>query len=150
MNGKVATRKSRTQSTARRSVPHMTQPESMKTKAYVYGVERLNGYDAWALFRACAASDVKKVKALLRKDRRLVNAQFWYEFPIHMAVREGNAEILKLLLDHGADILAKDEFGWTAEKHAAKKGRSETAAMLRDAAKAQKGAGTSSSACLLL
>ncbi len=81
----------------------MTQPEAMKTKAYVYGVEKLNGYDAWALFEACAAGDVQRAKSLLAKDRRLANAQFWYQFPIHMAVREGHAEIVKLLLDHGAD-----------------------------------------------
>ena len=47
--------------------------------------------------------DVPKVKALLAKDRRLVNAQYWYQFPIHMAVRAGHAEIVKLLLDQGAD-----------------------------------------------
>ena len=81
----------------------MTQPESMKTRAYVYGVEKVNGNDAWALFVACAAGDRPKVKALLTKDRRLVNAQFWYQFPIHMAVREGHAEIVKLLLEQGAD-----------------------------------------------
>jgi ankyrin repeat protein len=81
----------------------MTQPEEMKTTAYVYGVERLNGYHAWALFKACAAGDMPKVKALVAKDRRLVNAQFWYQFPIHMAVRAGYAEIVKLLLNLGAD-----------------------------------------------
>src|SRR6516164_5380752 len=81
----------------------MTQPEEMKTTAYVYGVEKLNGYDAWALFKACAAGDMPKVMALVAKDRRLVNAQFWYQFPIHMAVRAGHAEIVKLLLDQGAD-----------------------------------------------
>jgi Ankyrin repeats (3 copies) len=81
----------------------MTQPEEMKTTAYVYGVEKVNGYDAWALFKACAAGDMPKVKALLAKDRRLVNAQFWYQFPIHMAVRAGHAEIVKLLLERGAD-----------------------------------------------
>src|SRR5881394_2940738 len=85
------------------SRPRMTQPEEMKTKSYVYGVEKLNGYDAWALFEACAAKDLPKVKTLLAKDRRLVNAQFWYQFPIHMAVREGHAQLVKLLLDHGAD-----------------------------------------------
>ncbi len=81
----------------------MTQPEAMKTKTYVYGVEALNGYDAWALFEACALGDVPKATALLAKDHRLVNAQFWYQVPIHMAVREGHAQIVKLLLDHGAD-----------------------------------------------
>jgi ankyrin repeat protein len=85
------------------SAPRMTQPEGMRTESYVYGVEKLNGYDAWALFEACALGDVPKVKALLAKDGRLVNAQFWYQFPIHMAVRAGHAEIVKLLLDRGAD-----------------------------------------------
>src|SRR6266852_9175393 len=86
-----------------RLAPRMTQPEAMKTKSYVCGVEKLNGYDAWALFEACARGDVPKVKALLAKDRRLVNAQFWYRFPIHMAVFVGHAEVVKLLLDQGAD-----------------------------------------------
>jgi ankyrin repeat protein len=81
----------------------MTQPEDMKTKAYVYGVEKLNGYDVWALFKACAVGDLPKVRALLAKDQRLVNAQYWYQFPIHMAVREGHAHVVKLLLDRGAD-----------------------------------------------
>ena len=36
----------------------MTQPEEMKTTAYVYGVEKLNGYDAWTLFSAFAAGDM--------------------------------------------------------------------------------------------
>jgi ankyrin repeat protein len=81
----------------------MRQPEGMKTKHYVYGIEKLNGNDAWALFSACAAGDTPKVKGLLAKDRRLVNAQYWYQFPIHMAVREGHAEIVKLLLEQGAD-----------------------------------------------
>src|SRR4029453_385301 len=87
----------------RASLPRLTQPEAMKTKAYVYGVEKLNGYDAWALFKACALGDIPKVKALLAKDPRLVNAQFWYQFPIHMAVFADHADIVSLLLDRGAD-----------------------------------------------
>src|SRR5438552_18848238 len=85
------------------SAPRMTQPQAMKTKTYVCGVEKLNGYDAWALFEACALGDVPKVKALLAKDRRLVNAQFWYQFPIHMALFAGNAEIVKLLLNKASN-----------------------------------------------
>src|SRR5688572_26503275 len=83
--------------------PRLTQPEEMKTRTYVYGVQKLNGYDACALFEACATGDVPKVKTLLAKDARLVNAQHWYQFPIHMAVLAGHADIVKLLLDQGAD-----------------------------------------------
>jgi ankyrin repeat protein len=85
------------------SAPRMTQPEAMKTKTYVYGVETVNGDDAWALFEASARGDVPKARALLAKDQRLVNAQFWYQFPIHMAVRAGRQEIVELLLEQGAD-----------------------------------------------
>lgn len=81
----------------------LTQPEEMKRRAYVYGVEKLDGYDAWALFQACALGDLRKVKSLLAKDRRLVNAQHWYQFPIHKAVSAGHTEIVKLLLESGAD-----------------------------------------------
>ena len=85
------------------SAPRMTQPQEMKTKTYVYGVDRLNGYDAWSLFEASAFGDAATAKALIAKDQRLVNAQYWYQFPIHLAVYAGRAEIVRLLLDHGAD-----------------------------------------------
>src|SRR2546430_7822347 len=75
------------------NTPRLIQPEEMKTRAYVYGVEKLNGYDAWALFQACALGDLPKVKSLLAKDRRLVNAQHWYQFPLHKAVSAGHTEI---------------------------------------------------------
>ena len=80
------------------AIKRMSQPEAMKTNAYVcreFGsVEKVNGHDAWALFKACAAGDMPKVKALVAKDRRLVNAQFAYQFPIHLAVRAGYAQIV--------------------------------------------------------
>ncbi len=85
----------------------MSQPLAMKTNAYVGGVEKVNGNDAWALFKACAAGDLPQVKTLLAKDRRLINAQiYYYQFPIHLAGRAGHAEIVKLLLDQGADPIS--------------------------------------------
>lgn len=81
----------------------MTQPAEMKTKTYVYGVDILDGDDAWALFVASAKGDVATASALLKKDRRLVNAQYWYHFPIHRAVEAGNVEVVRILLEHGAD-----------------------------------------------
>jgi ankyrin repeat protein len=95
----------RRQTKERKTKPalRLTPPEGMKTKAYVYGVEKLNGYDAGKLFEACGLGDVAKAKAFLAKDPRLVNAQYWYQFPIHMAVYAGHAELVKLLLDRGAD-----------------------------------------------
>jgi ankyrin repeat protein len=103
MTAQISGRNLRADHAPRRFALRMTQPEEMKTNAYVYGVEKLNGHDAWVLFKACAMGDMTKVQGLLAKNRRLVNAQFWYQLPIHMAVLEGHAEIVKLLLDQGAD-----------------------------------------------
>jgi ankyrin repeat protein len=91
--------------TARRppSAPRMTQPEEMKNRRYVCGVEPVDGNDAWALFKASARGDVPRVKALLAKDRRLANAQFWYQLPIHLAVYAGHDEVVRQLLKGGAD-----------------------------------------------
>jgi len=75
----------------------------MKTETYVYGVEPVNGYDAWALFEACALGDKPAAASLLANDPRLANAQYWYQFPIHLAVFAGQTEIVELLLAQGAD-----------------------------------------------
>ena len=84
-------------------VAYLLQPEDMKTDRYQYGVEAVDGHQAWALFCASGAGDLARVSALLDRDPRLVNAQYWYQFPIHMAVREGHAEVVQLLLQAGAD-----------------------------------------------
>ena len=81
----------------------MRQPNKMKTESYLYGVEKLNGYDAWELMKASAGGDKETVQRLLKKDARLVNAQYWYQHPIHFAVREGHADLVKTLLDAGAE-----------------------------------------------
>ena len=81
----------------------LAQPEDMKTGHYQYGVETVDGNRAWALFCASGAGDLERVRAILDRDPRLVNAQHWYQFPIHMAVREGHAEVVELLLQAGAD-----------------------------------------------
>ncbi len=84
-------------------VRQMTQPVEMKTSTYSYGVDTLDGYDAWEMFVSSTNGDLPKVQALLTKDPRLVNAQYWYQFPIHRAVEFGHVEIVKLLLENDAD-----------------------------------------------
>ena len=81
----------------------LLQPEGMKTESYQCGVETVDGNRAWELFCASGGGDTARVRALLDSDPRLVNAQHWYQFPIHMAVRENHAEVVELLLRAGAD-----------------------------------------------
>lgn len=83
--------------------PRMMQPPEMRTKAYVAGIETVDGDEAWSLFEACGLGDLPRAKELVAKDRRLVNAQCAYRFPIHFAVFAGKPEVVRLLLEHGAD-----------------------------------------------
>ena len=73
----------------------MTQPTEMKTQTYAYGGDILDGDDAWALFEVSTVGDIAQVEALLKKDLRLVNAQYWYQFSIHRAVNAGHTEIVE-------------------------------------------------------
>lgn len=75
----------------------------MKTTTYTYGVEVLDEDDVWALFDASTHGDVPRVIALLEKDPRLVNAQCWYQFPIHRAVEARHTDVVRILLESGAD-----------------------------------------------
>jgi hypothetical protein len=57
----------------------------MKTKENVYGrreVERV--MTAGLCFNRAALGTWRKVRNSLAQDHRLVNAQYWYRFPIHM------------------------------------------------------------------
>ena len=80
-----------------------TQPESMKTDHYVDDVDVVDGNDAWALFCAAFDGDEEVVRELVAKDLRLVNAEFWYQYPIHNAVRGNHTNIVRILLDAGAE-----------------------------------------------
>jgi ankyrin repeat protein len=86
-------------------MPSNKQTISSRTGLGAARITRPAGMTAktWAVFEACARGDLTKVTTLLAKEPRLVNAQFWYRFPIHMAVFAGSADVVKLLLDRGAD-----------------------------------------------
>jgi len=84
-------------------VLEFSQPNAMRSDTYLYGVQPTNGYLAWQLFCASRVGDYSRAEKLLNADASLVNAQYWYEFPIHMAVRNDHKDIVKLLIERGAD-----------------------------------------------
>jgi len=58
------------------------------------------------MINACKVGDLNKVRALLKLDPQLVfecKAEEGRFLPLHYAVREGHAEVVKVLLDLGAD-----------------------------------------------
>ena len=66
------------------------------------------------------------IKALVNKKNDDDSA------PIHLAAEKGHKDIVKLLLDHGANIDVKDNDGETPIYRAAVKGHTETVKLLLD------------------
>lgn len=58
--------------------------------------------DVWAMLRASRDGDLAQVKALARRPA-LVRCEYNYTPPLHFAVREGHTEIVRYLLEQGAD-----------------------------------------------
>jgi len=57
----------------------------------------------WDMLLAAAEGDLARVRHLLEEDPGLVNCNWAYYQPLHFAVREGHTEMVRVLLDHGAD-----------------------------------------------
>ena len=59
--------------------------------------------DVWAMLRASRDGDFAQVKALASRRPALIRCEYNYTPPIHFAVREGHTEIVRYLLEQGAD-----------------------------------------------
>jgi ankyrin repeat protein len=59
--------------------------------------------DVWAMLRASRDGDLAQVKGLASRRPALVRCEYNYTPPLHFAVREGHTEIVRYLLDQGAD-----------------------------------------------
>ena len=67
------------------------------------------------LHEAAALGDLPKVKSLLERNRELLHAVDQNQWqPLHEAARGGNTEVVKFLIENGADIGARTSNGGTA------------------------------------
>lgn len=86
------------------------------------------------LMQAIDAGDVAKVKQFIDGDPSLIAARDEYQkTPLHHAASAGNMEIVKFLLEKGADPTARDKWNVTPTERAALKGHNEIAALLMSA-----------------
>ena len=71
------------------------------------------------VLRASGIGDLKTLTALVKSDAKLVASQDRYGMlPLQYAAEAGQIETIKFLLANGADIMARDNRGWTALHHA--------------------------------
>ena len=74
--------------------------------------------DVWNMFQASCHGDLDRVKALVSRRRDLAVCEYNYTPPIHFAVREGHLELVRFLLEQGAD----PTYRRTLPRHAAADG----------------------------
>src|SRR5215469_2763036 len=60
--------------------------------------------DVWAILRAARDGDVGQVKELVARRPGLARAEYNCTPPIHFAVGEGHLEIVRFLVERGADV----------------------------------------------
>ncbi len=85
-----------------KKVQRLIQPEALKQqKPWMWspGI----GTDVWAIICACLTGDLEAVQRLVQKDPSLVRAHYEYRTPLSFAVRENHPEVVRFLLDSGAD-----------------------------------------------
>jgi ankyrin repeat protein len=80
----------------------MTRPEALQTdEPLLWSVGR--GTDVWELFNAAANGDLPMITALLDKDPALVRSAYDYRPALYFAVKAGQADTVRLLLQRGAN-----------------------------------------------
>lgn len=88
--------------------------------------------DIWDILVASRSGNVPRVRDLLAKDPTLVNADYWYTPPIQFAVREGHIDVVKILVESGADTAHRSLDGSeTLVDFAADRGHSHVVEYLR-------------------
>jgi ankyrin repeat protein len=59
--------------------------------------------EVWNMLRASRDGDLEQVRTLVARRPDLVRCEYNYTPPIHFAVREGHTDLVRYLLEHGAE-----------------------------------------------
>lgn len=82
----------------------MIQPAELKTTRpmELHGGVVSTTTDVWAMLAASVEGDLARVKELVQGCPALLTCQYDYTAPLHLAVREGHADVVRYLIEQGA------------------------------------------------
>ena len=86
----------------------------------------------WEVLTAAYSGDVAAMRLLLAEDPKRSRDGYFYTPPIHFAVREGHLEIVRMLLDAGADSEWNGHYGSSLIDLARERGHDAVAELLRE------------------
>ena len=89
----------------------------------------------WDMLLAAAEGDLERIRPLLKADPGLADCNWAYYRPLHFAVRERHTDVVRVLLDHGADPAAASGLDYHVPplERARDRGYDEIAGLLTDA-----------------
>ena len=70
------------------------------------------GTDVWEILTAAIRGDLPTIEKLVREDPRLATCSNQYRTPLHFAVQENHIDVVRFLLDHGADATYRSGNFW--------------------------------------
>lgn len=80
----------------------MIQPDELKKNEPLLWSAG-TGTDVWEMFCAAITGDLETVERLVNKEASLVRSHYAYRTPLYFAVRENRVEVVRFLLERGAD-----------------------------------------------
>jgi hypothetical protein len=86
------------------ALPPLIRPVELRPGQLIElpGGSRAPSDDVYAMFVASRAGDLARVRQLMAQSLGLATVEY-NDTPVHFAVREGHAELVRLLLGAGAD-----------------------------------------------
>ena len=114
----------------------MIKPQDLNTPDIIPRVGA-RGVDIWRLFTACERGDATTGALMLGLERTLATVHYHTD-AVKIAVRGGHADIVRLLLEHGANpAMEYDASGYSGLRMAEERGHVECARLLTAALEAR-------------